>query len=744
MDKKLIVNIAIVLLIFSIGFSMRVGTITLNSIPEYQKPFYQDQSDLPYMYELDSYYNYRLAENYLYHGYLGDTIIKGVEWDLHSYYPPGVPLDYPPLIVYLTVFIYKFINLFADLPLFVICFWLSAFIAPLAGIMAYFFVSRLTNKYGAVAAGILSVTIPYYFTRTVPGWFDTDMFNLLFPFLVVSFFFMALNNINKPQKAILFSCLSAVSTFLFALAWNGWQYLFYLMVIFWVVLILWTKLKGGIVKNHLYNLVLFLAVTLILVGVSTGLINIFKLLYGPIQLITLSSGNGSWADWPNLYISVSELTKPSIEVIISALGLSLFAGLFGLLWTFRILLNDELSQKLLNRINWISFSFLVLWTLTGFGALNGGERFIILLIPPLVVSTGVMVGICIEYLGLLKNSEKIVFFKKNPGILNVFAILIVILATFPGIWVSGTSFMLTPGINDDIWDASVWINNNTADNTVIVGDWNNGHLYAAIADRPVLEDGRMGYIETLSVRSFDDLFPYKDKSPSISRDYWINKAFSTDNESLSVGIMRMLSTSGDQGYVTLVMYVQNTSKSVDIMDNILGQDEANARNLLLNNYNLTSNQTDKVLKYTHPENPSPMVVVTNDKMIGTGHWVFKFGEWNFNEKSSKNYTYSVGTVKIASDYFNSTNDVFMDFKTQTLTWGGETPYFVEFIDNGTILKHYMDPNSDFAVFIINHEKAVVIDKKFENSIFTKLVIEKSNSTVFKPLFYSDKAVVWGI
>ncbi|MDO5835944.1 MAG: peptide transporter, partial [Methanobacterium sp.] len=95
-------------------------------------------------------------------------------------------------------------------------------------------------------------------------------------------------------------------------------------------------------------------------------------------------------------------------------------------------------------------------------------------------------------------------------------------------------------------------------------------------------------------------------------------------------------------------------------------------------------------------------------------------------------------------YFNSTNDVFMDFKTQTLTWGGETPYFVEFIDNGTILKHYMDPNSDFAVFIINHEKAVVIDKKFENSIFTKLVIEKSNSTVFKPLFYSDKAVVWGI
>ncbi|MEN6592243.1 MAG: STT3 domain-containing protein, partial [Methanobacterium sp.] len=618
------------------------------------------------------------------HGYLGDAIIKGVDWDLHSYYPPGVPLDYPPLIVYLTAFIYKFINLFADVPLLVICFWLSAFIAPLAGIVAYFFVGGLTNKYGAVAAGILTVTIPYYFVRTVPGWFDTDMFNLLFPFLVVGFFFMALNNINKPgKKAVLFSCLAAVSMFLFALAWNGWQYLFYLIVIFWAIYILWGKLRGEMVKNHVYNLVLFLAVTLILVGVFTGLINIFKLAYGPIQLLTLSSGSGSWADWPDLYISVSELTKPSIEVIVSGLGVALFAGLFGLIWTFRILLNDKLSQKFLSRINWISFSFLVLWTIAGFVALNSGERFIVMLIPPLVVSTGIMVGICIEYLGLLKNSEKIHIFKRNPGIINVFAILIVILTVLPGIWASGTSFMLTPGTNDDIWAASVWINNNTTNNTVIVGDWNNGHLYAAIADRPVLEDGRMGYIETLSVRSFDDLFPYKDKSPSISRDYWISKAFSTDNESLSVGIMRMLSTSGDQGYITLDLYVKNTSKSVDIMNNIIGLDKVNARNLLLNDYNLTSNQADEVLKYTHPENPSPLVVVTNDKMIGIGHWIFKFGEWNFNEKSSENYIYSVGTVNITSDFLNSTNDVFMDFKTENLTWENETPYFVEFIDNGT-------------------------------------------------------------
>ncbi len=180
------------------------------------------------------------------------------------------------------------------------------------------------------------------------------------------------------------------------------------------------------------------------------------------------------------------------------------------------------------------------------------------------------------------------------------------------------------------------------------------------------------------------------------------------------------------------------------MNNILGLDKESARNLLLNDYNLSSKQADEVLKYTHPENPSPMVVVTNDKMINIGHWIFTFGGWNFTGNSSNNYIYSSGTVNTTSDYLNSSNDVFMDFKTENLTWENETPYFVEFIDNGTIVKRYVDPSSDFGVFIIDHKKAVVLDRQFENSIFTKLVIEKSNSTVFKPLFYRNKAVVWGV
>jgi dolichyl-diphosphooligosaccharide--protein glycosyltransferase len=366
-----------------------------------------------------------------------------------------------------------------------------------------------------------------------------------------------------------------------------------------------------------------------------------------------------------------------------------------------------------------------------------------ILIPPLVLSTGIMVGITVEYIGLLKNSRKTDIFKKRPVLIKIFSILILLVLLLPGIIIIESHVFLAPGINDNVWAASLWIKNNTANNTVIISTWSNGHVYTAIADRPVSEDGRMGYIETLSVRNYDDLYPFKNESPSTARDYWICKAFSTDNESLSVGILRMLSTSGDEGYIKLDTYIKNTTKTVEIMNNILGLDRNTSRELLINKYNLEAKQADEVLKYTHPENPSPMVLITCDSMIGPGHWTLTFGEWNFQKRQSDSYIYSVGTVKKAGDFLNSTNDVVMNLETGNITWKNEKPYCAVFVDNGTSEKRHIDDSSDFCIFLIDNNQAVVIDRKFENSMFARLVLERSNSTVFEPLYANKSVVVWG-
>lgn len=740
MNKQLLVKVGIILLIFSVGFFLRLDAVNLDGYSDAEKSYYQDENGLPYMIELDSYYNYRLTKNLLEHGYMGDAIINGVQWDLHSYYP-GVPLDYPPLIAYLTAFIYKFVNLFAKMPLLVVCFWLSAFIAPLAGIVAYLFVGRFTNQYGAVAAGVLTVTIPFYFARTVPGWFDTDMFNLIFPFLVVWFLFEVFDNINKStEKGIYFSAFSAFSLFLFSLAWNGWQYLFYIIIISWVIHIIWSSFKGENFKNHLYCFSVFLITTLVLVWLFTGFINVIKLLYSPLQLIGLYGA--SWQDWPNIYISVSELNPPFLKELLSVLGVSIYAGLLGMIWIGRILINDSLQKKILPRMNWLSFSFLILWVLTSIFSLTQGSRFIMLLIPPLIISTGIMIGISVQYLDLLKKSDKTLIFRKR-SVFTIFTIIILLAALLPGIINVQRSNYVTPGIDDDKWDAALWIKNNTTNNTVIVSGWGFGHVCTAIADRSVVQDGRMGYIETLSVRNFDNLYPYKDKSPSTSRNYWISKSFITDNESLSAGILQMITTTGDQGYIKLNMSIKNSTKTVEIMNNILGLKRIDAKQLLINRYHLKDNQADEILEFTHPPNPSPMVLVTLDD-FGSGYWNIKFGEWNFQERRSSNYTYSVGDVDKDGNLLNFANDVVMDLKTGNILWKNKTPFCVGIVKNGASEKIYMDSNSDFCIFIIDNKKAVVMDRRFENSIFTKLVLEKSNSTIYKPLYANKCVTVWGL
>ncbi|MEN6291775.1 MAG: STT3 domain-containing protein [Methanobacterium sp.] len=547
LKKEYLIKLAIILLIFFIGFSLRADSIHLNGIPDNEKAFYEDQNGLPYMYDMDSYYNYRVTKNYLDHGYLGDTIINETEWDLHSYYPPGVPMDYPPLIVYITALIYKLANLFTNTPLTMICFWLPSFIGPLSGIVAYLFARRFTNEYGAATAGILMAITPFYFVRTVPGWFDTDMFNIIFPLLVVWFFFEAIQSKNS-KKRMIFTILSISYMLFFAMAWDGWQYYFYLIILFSIFYIIWHKLRGGNVKNLIYITGGFFTGTILLVTIFTGYLTVITLFTRPFQLFELIGSHGLWSPWPDIYSSVAELAKPTLEEVISGAGIAFFGGIFGFLWIFRVLINEDLKKRFLDRMNWIFFSFLLLWTIIGFFALTEGLRFILLVIPPLVLSTGIMVGLCVSYLDIFKDNEKFNILKNRKNLSKIIYVIIVILFITPAIANVSASFSsFIPGTDDDTWTACQWINNNTSNDTVIISDWSYGHLFTAITNRPVVFDGRLGYIETLSVRNYDPAYIFGNKSPGVAREYWIYRAFDTDHESHSLGIFKMITTTGDLG-----------------------------------------------------------------------------------------------------------------------------------------------------------------------------------------------------
>lgn len=742
--RQLGITFAIVLAIFLTGFFVRLDYVRLSSVPNSDKAFYEDQNGLPYMYEFgDSYYHYRLTKNFLDHGYLGDTLVNGRQWDMHSYYPPGVPMDYPPLIVYIAAFFYKFINLFTSVSLLVVCFWIPVFIGPLAGVVAYFFTRRFTNQYGAVAAGVFAVTAPLYAVRTVPGFFDTDMFIVIFPLLIIWFFIEAMQSKNMKVQ-IIFAGLSAFLLFVFSAAWSGWYYLFYIVFLFSIGYLIWCKLRKKSIKDIVYVLLIFTVGSLSLIGILTGFSNITKLVSEPSMLIKIL-GKSPWAPWPNVYSLVSELAKPSIREVIADIGLALFIGIIGIIWMFRILINDELKKRLLNKVTWFLYSFLLAWILIGFFLIfMGGDRFALLLMPPLVISAGIMIGMLAEYLELLKDSGKSDILKRRKNLTGIISIAILLFITAPAVFsVHQIISNLSPSANDDLWNASEWIGSNTSRETVIISNWSKGHLLTAIADRPVTFDGRMGYIENLASRKNDNAFRYGVRSPGTSREYWIDKALSTNDEALSYGILKMLATTGDSVYLTLEDYTGSTAKSVEILNNILGLNKETAMNILINKYHLSEAQTHTVLNLTYPDTEVPFVFVTTDEIRDNAYFIFTFGQWDFTKDQGLNYTYSIDSYDVSEGILKSGNGISMDMKTGDVKWDGKTPYCVELVSKDKIEKRYIDSKSDFCVIVLmDYNKIAVIDKNFENSVFTKLFLEKSGNTYLKPVFITQSAIVW--
>jgi hypothetical protein len=130
------------------------------------------------------------------------------------------------------------------------------------------------------------------------------------------------------------------------------------------------------------------------------------------------------------------------------------------------------------------------------------------------------------------------------------------------------------------------------------------------------------------------------------RAFWVAKSLTTNNESLSAGILQMLSTSGDLGPTTVEVYTNNTGKSVEILTSILGVDKATATTILTTNYGLTAEQAQNVTQYTHPDNPAPNVLITSSDMLGKASWWSYFANWNFGTGNSTAWSYVEGQAMV--------------------------------------------------------------------------------------------------
>ena len=800
-------KLIIIILLFLVVFSLRAEAVNIGGVPDQGKSLYQDQNGLPYFSEMDSYYNLRLTQDYLDHGYLGDTIQNGTEWDLHSSFPQGQSAEYTPLIVYFTAFTYKFVNLFTHMPLNAVAIWIAPFIASLAVIPAYLLVRRITNDYGGITAGLLVGLAPAYFAHTFAGFFDTDQFNMIVPLFVVMFFIYSMLANTMKSRAI-YAALAGFSMLIFTLAWSGWYYIYYLVVATAVIYLLISRFllnnktikptdyfKGKLSwfndKPDLFTLIIFLVVSLLLMSVSIGISGIEGGILSPIGASQLQSAVQSTA-YPNVYVSVSELQIPSISEVISGVGgyLPFFFGIFGVIALFwnlktrevkeeipkkprkprrrgrstrrkpeekeveteiKVIKPDKISQK----TNYVFYCVLFsLWLLVTAYAMTKGVRFIEDFSLPITLLAGIFVGLLF---GFVKGRVPNISYQRI-----IMAIIVIAVAFSPIVSAYGVSSTVVPGTDDSMVTSLQWIGNNTANNTVITSWWDFGHLFTYEANRPVTFDG---------------------SSQNSPRAYWVGKALLTNNETLSVGILRMLASSGDLAPLTLDNYTKNTGLSAEILTNTLGVNKTQAMTIMTTQYNLTQTQAQTIVQYTHPDNPTPDVLITSSDMVQKAGWWSYFGSWNFTSNNGTNYQYlasemnsttvnnktlliggnavvaqangtngtSAGIVDTNAITTNDTTTTLNEISNELETGNGSLviqPHTLTIINNNTVTQKLVSNSSEYSILLINENGTyigVAMNKELESSMFTKLFFEGgAGLTHFKSLYGQPGVMVWGV
>ena len=667
------------LIIFASGFALRAGTVSVAGV-------YSEAHSQPLMYDMDSYYNLRLASNLLNEGELSED-----GWDRYSYYPPGVPLDYPPLLPYLTVTLYLLFTWL--LPgLTDTAFWLPAIIAPLAGVAVFAAARSLDcDDVSAITAGLLATAAPFYFMRTVPGFYDTDMFNLVLPLAILLTLHLSLRD-GDWRMAVLSGALMAV----FAAAWNGWQIIYSIMAL--------SVILHSLLYRRREPLIFLITSTLLIVVMDPRAIPSI-----PLGLMKIPVARAD--PFPDPYANITELQRPGFDDVLMALGPGLLlAGLAG----FRPLFRDWRDS--------IVLPVIILWTLTGAASLLWGIRFSELLTAPLLITSAL-------FLADLGTASRV-----SPGFRRKLQVAVAIMVVLPSLIIStGQYSALHPRVDDSLLDAADYIRAKTPPDTVVISNWVHGHFFAFMANRPVNFDGRLAYIETAAKRGPG--YPLDPRIPGVYREYWQDRALATTDPHLADEILSMLASSGDDAYLEVLNATGDPAGSAVILGEVLAVD-GSSRAEYLQDRGLDPVASGRVASTLSRR--SCYVLVTCDRLIDKGYWILYYGNWNFTGKTRKP-VYSTGGI--VQGWPLRTSD--------GLLWDGEKISFnglrvseLYLVDAG-VRKVEGDPQGGLVAFVLyDRNRTVVLERGYEDSMFARLVFLGDGGGVFRAAMRSRDVTVW--
>ncbi len=484
------------------------------------KDRYQDESGQTYLMELDGWHWARYVDNIIRHGYPGDSIRNGRQFDEFMLAPVGSYLSWNTPFFYFCAFLYRVFSLIRPPPLLTFLFYLPLFFITIFLILLYFFCVRHWDDITAFVSCFFVGLSPIFFTRSWAGWFDTDILNLTFPLVIVWAYLTAYEK-NSLKKGLLYLLLSAFLIGLFSSFWLHWWFIFVLLIIYEIyslvnlILVRWQYREEtfGLVKRHILSLILFLIFSLGCIILFSGSRPLEGFGYQFRESLTLNQAVSN-SIWPNVYSTVGELRRPDFLWIVHSVGgLTLFLPALVFLLGLFLLTARNKKYTVLQREAIIVLTF---WFIAMFLACLSGIRFSMFLLIPLGIALGW--GI----------SEIYLYFKKSRK--TALYILLAFLLLFT-VKVAGNAIPIArearPFMDDNWHKLLTAIKEKTSEDAILNSWWDFGDWFKAVAARRVIFDGQ---------------------SQNTPQAHWMAAVLLSNDEGEAIAMLRMLNNGANRAF----------------------------------------------------------------------------------------------------------------------------------------------------------------------------------------------------
>lgn len=572
------------------------------------KERYRDANGHTYLNGIDSYYWLRLLENLLEKGHIGDRTEGGVEHDDLI----GAPIEAPlarSVHLWLGLLFYKSAALFyPSVPLETALFHIPIFLSILIAFFSYRTAKALgAGDLGAFAASFAITFSPIFLTRSAVEWFDTDIYNVLFPLLSFGMFLGVFSQ-QRTVRRVLSAALAAVFLAFYASTWKGWWFIFDLMFVSGLLFVLNQKLSqeetgvdAGVLKGHLVSLAFFFIFAGIAVAALNGVAAWKDCFIEPLRLATILDVTPK-AAWPNVYQTVAELGPVKSSDMIQLLGghfvfLTALAAILYLFLVERAARDERFGFGLL---------CLIFWIIATFYAGLAASRFVLLLVVPV----GFAFGLGIDRAWRWLTTDLSPRLRIPSSVVSLAAMCCFCIYIASAIWDTHLKVQASsvPAMDDYWQEVLLKIKKETPKEAVINSWWDFGHWFKAVAQRRVLFDG------------MTQNTPYA---------YWIAHALLAQDEQEALAILRMINGRGNRAADILEHEVGFPAASaVGAVRKALSMSKQEARSYLAQQ-GVPSLRLDELLDSIFPASqPEVYFIVSYDMPAKIGP-ISYIGNWDF-------------------------------------------------------------------------------------------------------------------